>query len=103
MSRRCPTRVSVGSARGERAAEMRPDPLDGLGVEPSRPRGEMGDRLRTVDNDRADLDLSEPGQALDPRKTQRTDDVELVSEVEVGERGADVADLLLDAGDELRL
>jgi hypothetical protein len=42
-------------------------------------------------------------QALDVRKAQRTDDVELVTEVELGERGADVGDLLLDAGDELRL
>jgi hypothetical protein len=64
---------------------------------------QVGPPPRAVDDDSADLDLAEQRESVDVWEAERASDVDLLSNVQVGEGGVDVGDLLLDAGDQLGL
>ena len=69
----------------------------------ARACGKSGHRFWAVDDDSADLDLAEQRESVDVWEAERASDVDLLGNVQVGERGVDVGDLFLDAGDQLGL
>jgi hypothetical protein len=64
---------------------------------------QVGPPPRAVDDDSADLDLAEQRESVDVWEAERASDVDLLSNVQVGEGGVYMGDLVLDAADQLGL
>jgi hypothetical protein len=82
---------------------MAQDALNEALLESARACGKSSHRLWAVDDDSADLDLAERREPVDVWEAERASDVGLLGDIQVGESGVDVGDLLLDAGDQLAL
>lgn len=95
--------ATVALGRGESLGEMARDALNNGLLEAARARGKSSHRLWAVDDDPADLDVAEQRKALNVGEAERAPDLDLLTKAEFRQRGADVRDLFLDAGNQLGL
>jgi hypothetical protein len=84
-------------------SKVAPDSLDGVWLESARASGAPRDPLGAVNEDPANLDASDPRESVNVREAECTSNVDLGIAIKAPERAPDVADLLLDAGDQLCL
>jgi hypothetical protein len=83
-------------------SERLPDPVDGVGAQRPRTPSRLRDRLRAIDHNTADDQLSKEREPVDIREAERAPDLD-VGVAEMVQRGAEEADLALDAVDQARL